>query len=76
MVGSVMDNELEKMWKNVVIAYFSVLSQRSPRETEGNREDLRMVGVPADILTRDLLNAEALLLDPVSRRIELRFMSR
>jgi hypothetical protein len=60
-----MDNEWEKIWKKVVITCFSVLSQRSPRETEGSHEDLRMV-----------LAREALILEPISRWIKLGFMSR
>jgi hypothetical protein len=31
-----MNDELEKMWKEAVVAYFKVLSQNSPEGTEEN----------------------------------------
>jgi hypothetical protein len=36
-----MNNELERMWKEAVMASFEVLSGNLPRGTEGNRKNLR-----------------------------------
>jgi hypothetical protein len=35
-----MNNELERMWKEAVMTYFKVLSQKMPGGTEGNHENL------------------------------------
>jgi hypothetical protein len=34
-----MNNELERIWQEAVVAYFKVLSWNLPRETEKNREN-------------------------------------
>jgi hypothetical protein len=33
------NNELGRMWKEVTVAYFKILFEHSPNETEENREN-------------------------------------
>jgi hypothetical protein len=40
MIECLMNNELEKIWKEAVTAYFKVLSQHLPEDTEENHETL------------------------------------
>jgi hypothetical protein len=37
MVGWLMNNEIKRMWKEAIVAYFKVLSRNSP---EGSRRNL------------------------------------
>jgi hypothetical protein len=43
----------KRSWRN-----FKVLSRNSPRETEENHEKLRIIGLGAEIWTRDLPNTK------------------
>jgi hypothetical protein len=50
MEGQLMNNELERMWQEAVIAHFKVLSQNLPQETEENHKNtVRKVWCPAKI---------------------------
>jgi hypothetical protein len=43
------NNELERIWKEAVVALFKVLSQALPGGTKENHRNLRIVSVPAEI---------------------------
>jgi hypothetical protein len=48
----IVNNELQGMWKEAVVAEFKIYSLHSPRETEENyKKGSRIVGVPAQIRT-------------------------
>jgi hypothetical protein len=49
----VVNNELEKIWRKVVVAYFEVISQSLPGGTEEDKSGLS--GVTARIRTGHLL---------------------
>jgi hypothetical protein len=45
-----MNNELERIWKEAVVAYFNVLSRHLPGEAEENYEkSVRFAGLQAEI---------------------------
>jgi hypothetical protein len=41
----IMNNELERKWEEVVVAYFKVLSQHLPGGTEENTKNLSIAGL-------------------------------
>jgi hypothetical protein len=43
------NDELERMWKEAVVAYFKVLLQHSIGGTEENHDKLRIAGLRAEI---------------------------
>jgi hypothetical protein len=51
-----MNNELIRIWKEAVVPQFEVPSRNLYRETKGNHENLRTLGVPAEIQARQLPN--------------------
>jgi hypothetical protein len=55
--GMIVHNEQGRMWKEMDIAWFEVLSQIFPGRTEGNhRKPVRIISVPSRIWTEHLLN--------------------
>jgi hypothetical protein len=57
MIGWLMNNHLERIWKEVVMAYLKVLSWHLPGGTEENHEKcVRMANIQAEILTQNLSN--------------------
>jgi hypothetical protein len=55
-----MNDELESIWKDAVVACFKVLSQHLPGWTEKNHEKppVRIAGLRAEIWNRDLPNTK------------------
>lgn len=54
----IMNDELEMMWKQAVVAQFNALSRNLPAGTEGiTKISVRIAGAQADIRTGDLPNA-------------------
>jgi hypothetical protein len=52
-----MNSKLERMWKEMVVALFKVVSQHLPRKPEENREKpVRIARTPTEILTPHLPN--------------------
>jgi hypothetical protein len=51
-----MNHELVKMWKEMVMAYFKVLSQNLPAGTERNHDKPRVITLWAENQSLDLLN--------------------
>jgi hypothetical protein len=50
-----MDEKLEKMWKEMVVAYLKLLSHNLPGSSENIMEtSLMVVGVPAELRTKNL----------------------
>jgi hypothetical protein len=39
MIRWLMNTELERMWKELIMAYFEVLSQQLPKQTEKTHEN-------------------------------------
>jgi hypothetical protein len=61
MIESLMNNELEGLWEEAVVARFKVLlSQHFSGETEENIENtsLRIAGARAEIWNQELLNTK------------------
>jgi hypothetical protein len=59
MKGWCVIDELERMWKEAVVASFKVLSRHLPAETEDNHENpIRIVSLRAEIWILDLPNVK------------------
>jgi hypothetical protein len=56
MVGSLINDELVRMWKEAFVTYFRVLSRNWPGELRKTAKSLRIVGMMAKIRTRNLSN--------------------
>jgi hypothetical protein len=55
----IMNDEFERMWKEVVVEYFTKLSQHNLAEgTDKNHNRLRMSGVRTENRTWDLKNSK------------------
>jgi hypothetical protein len=58
-IGVLMNNELEKLWKEAVVAKFKVQFRHMHEGTEKNRKNLvRIAGIWVEIWTRDLPNTK------------------
>jgi hypothetical protein len=58
MKGGYMNAELERMWTEAVVAYFKVKSRHMFERLSKMTGNLRIVGLPDEILTRVLPNTK------------------
>jgi hypothetical protein len=66
-----MDNELEIIWKEVVVAYIKELSHNLPERAEKNskKASLNITDVPTEIRTKNLLDKSHKRLKQLAQRV-------